>query len=207
MKNTLYLTAILVGVLATFCAPVLSQDNSANVVPASNKATGHYELATNFTYKVAKISGTSTSFVLPGLSIDAAYKFNSKPNGFALVMDANGETAQKIEPGVNLTQLSLAAGPRYYFSLNKSSAHTLNLYGQALIGFDAASNSVFPHSDSITTHETSAVLQAGGGANIRISNNLSLRLFEADFITTSLPNSANNRQYDVRCSNGLVFHF
>jgi len=34
-----------------------------------------------------------------------------------------------------------------------------------------------------------------------------LRLFEADFITTQLPNATNQRQYDVRFSNGIVFRF
>jgi opacity protein-like surface antigen len=203
MKKILYLTAILVSVLGS----VSAQDNSANVAPASTKAQGRYELATNFTYKFAKVSETSHSFVLPGVSVDTAYKFNSQPNGFALAIDANAETAHAIEPGVNLSQFSVVVGPRYYFSLNKSSAHVIDLYGQALFGFDAASNSVFPHATGLTGNATSVAYQAGGGANIRLSHNLSLRLLEADFITTSLPNHANNRQYDVRLANGLVFHF
>ena len=203
MKKIMILTAILVSVLGSMSA----QENSANVAPASTKAQGRYELATNFTYKIAKISQTTTSFVLPGISVDTAYKFNSQPNGFAVVVDVNAETARAIQPGVNLSQFSIVVGPRYYFGLNKSSAHTLNLYGQALFGFDAASNSIFPRPTSITGSAFSTAFQAGGGANLRVTHNLSLRLFEADFITTSLPNNANNHQYDVRCSNGLVFHF
>jgi len=34
-----------------------------------------------------------------------------------------------------------------------------------------------------------------------------LRLVGVDFVSTSLPNSTNNRQYDVRFENGVVFRF
>jgi hypothetical protein len=47
----------------------------------------------------------------------------------------------------------------------------------------------------------------GGGANIRLTRRIALRLLEADFIATHLPNSTNSRQYDIRFSNGVVFHF
>jgi hypothetical protein len=50
-------------------------------------------------------------------------------------------------------------------------------------------------------------LQAGGGTNIRLTRSIVLRLLEADFITIRLPNSTNQRQYDLRLSNGVVFRF
>jgi hypothetical protein len=207
MKKILLLSAILVCVSAVFCPSVTAQSGGVNNVQAAGNSADHYELATNFSYKVAKIAGTTTDFLLPGVAVDGAYKFNGKPDGIALAIDLNGERATAIEPGVNLSQFSLVAGPRYYFSFNKQSTHALTFYAQALVGFDAAYNSVFPGSSGTRTSATSAAFQAGGGANLRLSRHISLRLAEADFVTTSLPNFTNNRQYDVRFSNGLVFRF
>lgn len=207
MKRILYVSAALVCVLGALSVSVTAQVKSAPVAMQADKAAERFELAVNFNYKIAKIAGTSSSFVLPGGSIDGAYKFNHRLNGLALAVELEGETASAVEPGVNLTQVSFAAGPRYYYTVNKRAGHPLELYGQALFGIDAASNSVFPKGSGVTSSANSSVIQTGGGANLRLTHKLSLRLLEADFLTTSLPNSTNDRQYDLRLSHGLVLHF
>ena len=166
-----------------------------------------FDLAANFTYKIAKISETTNRFVLPGGSVDAAYTFGGSFRGLGVVVDFNGETVSNVEPGVNLTQFSALGGFRYTFRVAKRSLHPVELYGQVLGGRVSARDSLFPGPSGTTTTAGSVAVQAGGGANIHLTHSISLRMLEADFITTQLPNAANSRQYDVRFSNGVVFHF
>lgn len=201
MKNILPVCATLAMILGAVSVPAAAQTSG------SAPAAGNFDVAVNFTYKVAKIASTTDRFVLPGGSLDAAYNFGGKAGGLSLVADFNGESKSNIEPGVSLTQFSLMGGARYTFHIAAKNPHAIDLYGQFLGGGVFASNSLFPGPSSTTTSASSGALQAGGGMNIRLTPRIALRLIEADFISTSLPNSTDSRQYDVRFSNGIVFRF
>ena len=201
MKNILPVCATLAMVLGTLSLSAAGQTGAP--APSANK----FDVAVNFTYKVAKIASTTTSFVLPGGSADAAYNFGGKVKGLSLVVDLNGESKSNIEPGVNLTQFSMLGGARYTARLAQKNPHAADLYGQFLGGGVFASNSPFPGLSGTTSSANSSAIQLGGGANIRLTHCIALRLLEADFISTHLPNATNQRQYDVRFSNGVVFRF
>ena len=204
MKNILPVCATLAMVLGTLSLSAAGQTPSGG---ASAAAADNFDVAVNFTYKVAKIASTTNRFILPGGSVDAAWNFGGKAKGLGLVIDLNGESKSNIKPGVNLTQFSVLGGARYTFHLAQKNPHAVDLYGQILGGGVFASNSLFPGLSGTTTSANSSAIQLGGGANIRLTHGIALRLLEADFVSTNLPNSTNNRQYDVRFSNGVVFRF
>ena len=108
---------------------------------------------------------------------------------------------------MNLTQFSVMGGARYTFHLAPKNPHAVDLYGQFLGGGVFASNSLFPGLSGTTTSAKSSAIQLGGGVNLRLTRRIALRLVEADFVSTHLPNSTNSRQYDVRFSDGVVFRF
>jgi peptidoglycan-associated lipoprotein len=204
MKNILPVCATLAMVLGMAPLYAVGQTSTGG---APQPAPDKFDVAANFTYKVAKIASTTTRFVLPGGSLDATYNFGGKVKGLGLVIDLNGESKSNIEPGVNLTQFSVMGGVRYTFHLVPKNPHAVDLYGQFLGGGVFASNSIFPGPSSTTTSANSSAIQLGGGANIRLTRRIALRLLEADFISTKLPNVSGSRQYDVRFSNGVVFRF
>jgi hypothetical protein len=206
MKALLRVRAMLAIVLGVLSLAAGAQDAS-RTGPVPSDEVNKYDLAVNFTYKIPKISETTTRFILPGGSVDAACNFRGKARGLGLAVDFNGEAASNIGPGVNLTQISIAAGPRYTFRMRGNTTHPMAIYGQALGGMVFASNSVFPGPSGTVSSANSSVLQAGGGMNFRLTHSVSLRVVEADFVMTALPNIADNKQYDLRLSNGLVFHF
>ena len=210
MKSILPVSATLVMILGAFSLSVAGQVSAggqASAGDAPQPAVDKFDVALNFTYKVAKIASTTTNFVLPGGSLDAAYNFGGKAGGLGLVVDVNGESKSNIEPGVNLTQFSVMGGARYTFRIGAHRPHAVDLYGEGLGGEVFASNSLFPGPSGTATSANSVAIQAGGGADIRLARSIALRLFEVDFITTQLPNATNQRQYDVRFSNGIVFRF
>jgi hypothetical protein len=49
-------------------------------------------------------------------------------------------------------------------------------------------------------------MQVGGGLNIYFTRNFGIRLLEADYVRTVLPNGSTNSQNDLRLSVGLTYH-
>ena len=205
MKNTLRSSVMLaatLGIAALSGAGQTSGAGSAAKPPESDK----FDLGLTFNYKLAKISNLSGStFGLAGGGADGVYWLGDKAKNWGLAFDVSGETASNIKPGVNLSQFTIAAGPRYTIWQDRKKPHGANLYGEVLGGYLHAFNSVFPAMPSALTSANSFSLQAGGGFNLPIAKRIDLRLIEADYILTKLPNAGSDLQSDLRLSAGVVF--
>jgi len=59
-------------------------------------------------------------------------------------------------------------------------------------------NSYYPAVPAATSSANSLAIQAGGGLNLYLTRNFGLRLLEADYVRTALPNAATNLQNDMR---------
>ena len=205
MKTILRAGAMLVMTMGVFLLPASGQVEGGGVAPAATGGPGvrSFEVAENVTWKFAKVSQTTNTFLMPGGSLDGSFRIL---HGLGIAAELNIETAQNIVPAVNLLQTSLVGGPRYTFHVG-SSGHPVAIYGQFLAGAVWASNSVFPGPRGATTSANSSVIETGGGLNIYLGRSISFRVMEADYIMTHLPNNANNTQSDLRLSDGVVFHF
>jgi outer membrane protein OmpA-like peptidoglycan-associated protein len=207
MKNNLRSSVMLAATLGLGLLSGAGQSSGAGS-PAKPPVTDKFDLGLTFDYKLAKISNISGStFGLAGGGVDGVYWLGDGAKRWGLAFDANGETASNIKPGVNLSQFTVVAGPRYTLWKDASKPHGASLYAEALGGYLHAFNSVFPAMPSALTSANSFSLQAGGGFNLPIAKSIDLRLIEADYILTKLPNASNDFQGDVRLSAGLVFRF
>jgi len=209
MKTMLRASAKLVAMLGLAALSAAGQapaaNNKMNTPPV---APGGFEFGVTFTYKVAQVASVSGSrFIMPGGSLDGVYYFSRPVKNLGLAFDISGESASAIEPGVNLSQFTFGVGPRYRWPLNKNGRHKASFYAQALFGGVHAFNSVFPAPGGVNYNAGSFALQTGGGINLPLTKNLGLRLLEADYVMTKLPNNTNSYQGDVRFSNGLTFRF
>lgn len=205
MKTTLRSSVMLA---ATLGLALLSGAGQSSGVGSTVKPpeTDKFDLGITYTYKLAKISNLSGStFGIQGGSVDGVYWLGEKAPNLGLAFDFNGESASNIKPGVDLNQFTFVAGPRYTLWKDKSKSHGANLYGEVLGGYVHAYNSVFPTSTTAATSANSFSLQAGGGFNLPIAKRIDLRLIEADYILTKLPNASDDIQSDLRLSAGLVF--
>ena len=206
MKKTIRISALLV--LGAAVLPVWGQSAPTGAAPGKPV---NFDLGLTYTAKVAKISQQSSSnFVLNGASLDGVFWLKGKAslNGkLGVAFDIGGETASNIEPGVNLTQFSTVAGPRYTVWTFNRTANKPNVYVQALGGFVSASNGVFVQAPNTTSRAQSLAVQTGGGLNWPINKKIGWRALEADFIYTQLGNNANNIQNDLRLSSGVTLHF
>lgn len=203
MKHFLRSSVLSAALLAIGLLPCAAQQAS------SATRSGTIDLAFSYTAKVVKVSNLSDSnFVLNGGAAEAVYWLGPKvaSHDLGLAVEFSGERAQNILPHVNLTQLSVVAGPRLTLWQQKSSRFHANLYGQTLVGFVHASDSVFPVSPaSVTSSATSFAFQTGGGLNLPLKGRFGVRVFELDYLLTHLPNHADDYQGDFRASAGFTY--
>jgi hypothetical protein len=216
-------SAMLVVTLALAMLSAAGQAVPAAGHKAPSVGPSEFEMGLTFTYKFAQVSAVSGSrYVMLGESLDGVYYPSGKMRNLGLAFDINQERKESVEPGwtspctsspcvispgVGLSQFSGVVGPRFRWGLGKGEKHPISAYAQGLFGAVYGYNSYFPHVGAATTTASSLAVQAGGGLNMRLTRNLGLRLVEADYVMSRLPNNANNYQGDLRMSNGITIRF
>ncbi len=163
-----------------------------------------------FTYTAERgqqAPGNCGCFWLQGVGVDAGVNFWK---GLAIAASFNSGHASNIAPGVNLSKVQFVVGPRYTYTAwtgrDAAANRRLQLFGQGLFGGVHAYNGTFPGSSGVVTSAGSFALEVGGGLNLLFSKTLGVRLLEADYVRTSLPNNASNTQNDVRLAVGITWH-
>ena len=63
-----------------------------------------------------------------------------------------------------------------------------------------------PCSERMANSAGSFALEAGGGLNLLLSKSFGVRLLEANYVRTSLPNNFSNSQNDMRLAFGMTWH-
>lgn len=128
--------------------------------------------------------------------------------GLGVVADVATTRASNIHgTGVNLTLVTATFGPRYTFVLpaRRGSSHQLRLFGEALGGIANGMDSVFPSAaDGVQSNATGKALQVGGGADLTMTRHLALRLVEAHWVRTWMPNAYTGAQNNLISGAGIV---
>jgi outer membrane immunogenic protein len=125
--------------------------------------------------------------------------------GWGVVADVSGAHIANIHStGVGLDLVTATFGPRYTWQ----PAHArYSIYGQGLVGIANGLNGVFPNSAGLNTASDSMAVKTGGGMNLDLKPHLALRLFEADYLRTQLPNATNNVQNNFQLGAGVMLRF
>jgi hypothetical protein len=199
MKN-LFISAFLVAVLSN--AAALAQKPEPH--PFGITAT---DLAITFTTERAKIQSSPCScFWLNGGSADGAVTFY---RGLSVAANLTAEHASNVTPGLNLGKFSFMIGPRYTFDIfrNKVKKRGTRVFGEWLLGGVHGFDSVFPGPNGSTFSAGAFSTQLGIGSDIAIRRGFGVRLFEVDYVHTTLPNNGSNSQNDLRLAFGLSYRF
>lgn len=207
MKNVKRYSAVLVLLLTAALLPARAQTDHA--VEASPIL---FDLGVSYTAKVAQVSQQSNSkFVMNGAAFDGVWWLPLNGGSFTrlgVALEAGGESASQIEPGVSLIEYNLVAGPRFQVWKAKGKGHQPSLYAQGLVGGVLATDATFPTKPLGTTNRAKSLeVETGGGLNWPLTQRLGVRVFEVDYVYTRLPNNADRMQNDLRFSTGLTLHF
>jgi len=166
------------------------------------------DLAVSYSPEHAELVPGMCCFWMKGAGADAAV---TAWKGFGVAASLTGEHAANYVPGFDVNKIAFLAGPRYTYTAwtsNAGAAATprVQIFGQGLFGGVHAFNGVFPTSTGTTSSAGSYSIQAGGGLEVFFFRNFGVRLLEADYVRTALPNGASNTQNDVRIAFGVIYH-
>ena len=167
------------------------------------------DLAVTYSLERSELApGDCGCFWLQGGGVDAAVTFWK---GLGVAASFTGGHAANIAPGVDLNKIAFAAGPR--FTYNAWTGHAaatdqrrLQIFGQGLFGGVHGFDGLYPVTSGVTSSAGSLAIEAGGGVNLFLTKNLGVRLLEAEYVRTELPNNASNTQNDMRLSFGFAYH-
>jgi predicted porin len=124
--------------------------------------------------------------------------------GWGVAADVTGAHAGSIgSSGLPLSQVTATFGPRYRWHATSR----LSLYGEGLVGEANGFRSIFPTIGGSQPDANGLATQVGGGLDYRLSNRLAIRVLDAAWSHTQLPNSTDNVQNNLRLGAGVVLRF
>jgi hypothetical protein len=146
-----------------------------------------------------------SSFWLHGGSaqLDLSYR-----KGFGIAGDFAEVHASNISTsGVGLDLITLTVGPQYkWVPPSHGDKHSVALFGHFLMGEAHAFNSVFPGPLTSASSASSFGIKMGGGADLRISHHVSVRMVQAEWLRTQLPNGTTGVQNSLQLGAGVAVH-
>jgi len=144
-------------------------------------------------------TGACGCFNLQGGRGELAYQM--LPGWFAVFEVGGGRAANINGQGLDLSLITYMGGLRY----SRSLGHRVRPFGQFLYGRVHGFDSLFPASQGTFSSSNAFAFSAGGGMDLRLSKHLGIRIFQADYLKTYLPNNENGNQNSLRVGAGLVF--
>jgi len=110
--------------------------------------------------------------------------------------------------GSPLTVMTFMAGPRLSLASRRRGEKTrLVPFAQFLFGGAFAPDGLFPQGGTIKTSARSVALSAGGGFDVKVRPALSVRVIQADYLYTHMPDLYDNYQNSYRLGAGIVFRW
>jgi hypothetical protein len=159
------------------------------------------DLAITYVGEHSLKANTSENFWMQGGSIELGANLW---RGWGMAADLTGTHAGSIgSSGIPLSLVTTTFGPRYRWHSDRR----LSLYGQGLIGEANGFHSLFPATASSQPDANSFAAQSGGGIDYKVSDRLALRVLDAAWVRTQLPNGSDNIQNSLRLGAGIVIRF
>ena len=124
--------------------------------------------------------------------------------GWGIAADVTAARGSSIgSSGIPLSLETTTFGPRYRWHANRR----WSLYGEALVGEANAFNTVVPTPSATQTDANSLAFQLGGGLDYKLKQHLAVRVLDAAWLRTGIPNSTDNVQNTLRLGAGVVVRF
>ena len=199
MRTNFRATALLVGILTACSLWTRAQVSQ----PGERFHLSSTEVAVTFTTEQSKTTANGdNTFWFRGGSVEPATTFF---HGLGAAADLTLEEADNVAPSVNLSKIAFMAGPRYTFRIKTKPEN--RLFVESLFGVTSLHDGVIPTSTGVTGRANSFSFQLGGGWDVAITKAIALRLIEAAYVRSTLPNGAGNVQDHLQLDFGVVYHF
>jgi hypothetical protein len=192
MRSTIRGRLLLAGACLIFGPPLWGQQSGSD-----SQALPRLEVAVLYSPLVSNVV-RADRFWMEGGSIQIDGQFW---RGLGIEADISGFHAQNANnAGVGLDMVTATFGPHYRWS---PAHHRYSFSGHALLGEANGFNSIFPGTGAASSSASSFALQLGGGLDLPVKHRLLLRVFEADWLRTQLPNADTDVQNSIRLAAGV----
>jgi hypothetical protein len=181
---------------------VWSQQNQKPATPLA-VAAATTDVAFTFGTERSEVIPSQCCFWFKGGGVDAVETFWK---GIGIAASVTTNTASNVTPDVDVKMYSYKAGPRYTWTGGGTNRPRYQIFAEGLFGGVHAIDGVYPSSSGPASTANAFSLQTGAGVNVFLTPRFSLRLIQAEYVRTDLPNGAGNDQNDLRLSFGVVFH-
>lgn len=190
-----------VMLLCLFCAALAFGQQART---ASSGTEEGLQFSAGYTHQGSQPTFGNSWFGMNGGRADIMLPFTRH---FGLVAEVSGtHTSSVPSAGTGLTLLTYMAGPRISMPLGRGrEAGRIVPFTQVLFGGVHASEGAFPSGTVLESTANSFAMSAGGGLQVGLSRRVSLRLIQAEYLYTRLPNLFNNYQNSYRIGAGVVF--
>jgi hypothetical protein len=159
------------------------------------------DLAVTYIGERSVKANTSQNFWMQGGSIELGANLG---RGWGIGASVTGSHAGSIgASGLPVSQVTTTFGPRYRWHADRR----LSLYGEGLIGEVNGFRSIFPTNGGSQSDANGLATQVGGGVDYRLSGRFAIRVLDAAWVRTQLPNSTDNVQNNFRLGAGIVLRF
>ncbi len=188
-------------ILALVLVTMGSSAAMAQQSPTNAEGPARSQISAGYNYVRANAPpGSCDCFGLQGAYVSADFGVNS---WLSIAVQATGQHGKDISAlGQDLTLITIAAGPKISHHYGK-----FEPFGQLFLGTARGSDSYFPTGESSTATASSFALTTGGGLDFLLSRHFSVRLFQAQYVRSQLPNNVDNEQNELMLSAGLVYRF
>ncbi len=125
-------------------------------------------------------------------------------HGISGLVDFGGYYQDNVDKtGRTLRVETFLFGPRY------SNHHWRRVtpFGEAMFGGSLGSGTLYGANATTSGSASGFSLAAGGGLDWNVKERISIRVFQADYVMTRMPNFFDNNQNNLRINFGVVFHF
>src|SRR5579862_569178 len=166
-----------------------------SAVAASAQDFSKVEVFGGYSYLQASISGSSFRPHLNGGSASVTY---NPVSWIGLVADFGGYhgAEEGFGGGINGQIYTYMFGPKTSFRIGRFTPFVQSLFG----GAHTSSGSAFGS-------ESSFAMASGGGIDFNATKHIGVRLVQAEYLLTTLNDTVNNRQNNLRLSACVVFRW
>ena len=171
-------------------------------IPAPDAEQG-VQLSIDYLYQGSQPTFGPNWFGMNGGSADVLYPFTRH---LGAVVEFSGiHTGSVPLSGAGLTLLTYTAGPRLSTNLHLGrETRKITAFGQALFGGAHGADGSFPEGAVLSSTANSIAFSAGGGLHVGLNRRVSLRVIQAEYLYTRLPNLFDNYQNSYRIGAGVV---
>ncbi|MBB5319377.1 peptidoglycan-associated lipoprotein [Edaphobacter lichenicola] len=184
--------------LATFL--LVAGGDTIKVCAQSRRQAAPLEFAVSYNAIRANAPpGGCSCFYMSGGRAEVNLHFLGWLSAVAEVGGAHANNINSSADGVG--RITYLFGPR----VTHRSGHRLSSFAQVLFGEAHGFDGYFPTMTTSSSTANSFAFSTGGGLDLSLSHRVAVRVLQADYLYTQLPNAVGDRQNNLRLGAGIVF--